>query len=186
TFSFSPTAMIRRSMPRKVSPGSEHSQECERMGAMTTTMPAPLVPALLRHSHTDEFVAPPWSAADRRALTQVAETAESAARRAGIDARAYLESRLGTAATLRAIDAEAGGGFYAVPPEAEVDQAVADAALGGGQVVIDIQTHLVRPTLTATGAGEALYGYLRVVDPDRWGGDIDASLLSGVSWATNV
>src|SRR5215471_6025807 len=104
------------------------------MGAMTTTMPAALVPALLRHSHTDEFVAPPWSDADRRALTNIAEMAESAARRAGFDARAYVESRLGTAATLRAIDTEAGGGFYAVPPEAEVDPTAADAALGGDQV----------------------------------------------------
>ena len=83
---------------------------------------------------------------------------------------------MGTAATVRALDAEAGGGFYAVPPEAEHDQVAADAALGGDQVVIDIQTHLVRPTLTATGAGAALYGYLRSVDPDRWGGDTDASL----------
>src|SRR6185295_5681894 len=28
--------------------------------------------------------------------------------------------------------------------------------------------------------------YLRTVDPVRWGGDIDASLISGVAWATNV
>jgi predicted TIM-barrel fold metal-dependent hydrolase len=150
-----------------------------------TTIP-PLVPALLRHHHTDEFVAPPWSARDRRVLANLVETTERAAARAGLDERAYVESRRGTAATLRALDAEAGGGFYAVPPEAEQDQAAADAALGGDQVVVDIQTHLVRPTLTATGAGEALFGYLRTVDPDRWGGDIDPSLISGVAWATNV
>ena len=151
-----------------------------------TTIPPSLVPPLLRHHHTDEFVAPPWSEADRRALAQIAETTDRVASRAGLDARAYVESRLGTAATLRALDAEAGGGFYAVPPEAEHDQAAADAALGGDQVVIDIQTHLVRPSLMATSAGKALASYLRAVEPDRWAGDIDVSLLSGVSWATNV
>jgi len=144
------------------------------------------IPPLLRHLHTDEFLAPPWSEADRRALTRIVETTDLATRRVGLDERAYVESRLGTAAALRAIDAEAGGGFYSLPAEAEQDQTAADAALGGNQVVIDIQTHLVRPSLTATGAGEALFGYLRSVDPDRWGHDIDSSLLSGVSWATNV
>jgi len=151
-----------------------------------TTIPPALVPPLLRHQHTDEFVAPAWSARDLRALTSLARSTERVAARVGLDERAYVESRRGTAATLRALDAEAGGGFYAVPAEAEHDQAAADAALGGDQVVIDIQTHLVRPSLTASGAGEALFGYLRTVDPDRWGGDIDASLISGVAWATNV
>src|SRR5262245_17309074 len=100
------------------------------MTAMTTTpdttTPA-LIPPLLRHHHTDEFPAPPWSDADRRALARIAETAEIAARRVGLDARAYAEHRCGTATTLRALEAEAGGGFYAVPPEAEHDQAAADA-----------------------------------------------------------
>src|SRR5262245_43683681 len=156
------------------------------MVAMTTTLPSPLIPPLLRHSHTDEFVAPPWSDADRRALRNIAASVESGSRRAGLDSLAFVESRLGTAATLRAIDAEAGGGCYAVPPEAEQDQATADAALGGDQVVVDVQTHLVRPGLMATGAGKALSSYLRTVDAERWGGDIDASSLSAVSWATNV
>ena len=83
------------------------------------TAPTLLIPPLLRHFHTDEFVAPPWCARDRRALAQIAETIERAAARTGLDARAYVESRRGTAATLRAVDAEAGGGYYAVPPEAE-------------------------------------------------------------------
>src|SRR5262245_40040581 len=115
--------MIKRSMRRTVSLEPEHSQEWDRMGAMTT------IPPLLRHHHTDEFVAPPWSHADRRALDQIASTAEHAASCLGLDARAYVEHRCGTAATLRALDAEAGGGFYAVPPDAEHGQAAADAAL---------------------------------------------------------
>ena len=133
----------------------------------TTVLP---VPPLLRHFHTDEFHAPPWSRRDRRALLRVARVTEAAAPRLGLTAYAYVEHRCGTAATLRAIDAEAGGGFYVIPPDAETDAAAADDALGGNQVVIDIQTHLVRPTLVSGGAGAALMGWLRTVDPDRWGG----------------
>jgi uncharacterized protein len=144
------------------------------------------IPPLLRHGHTDEFPAARWSDADRRAVVRTNQVAEHEAGRVGLDAQAYLEHRCGTAATLRAIDAEAGGGFYAVPAQAETDQAAADDALGGSQVVIDVQTHLVRPSLMATSAGRALHGFLRSVDPERWDGELDASLLSAASWATNV
>jgi uncharacterized protein len=152
----------------------------------STTKAARSIPPLLRHRHTDEFPAPPWSDADERAVARVDEVAEHEAGRFGLDARAYVEHRCGTAATLRAIDADAGGGFYAVPAEAEHDQAAADDALGGDQVVIDVQTHLVRPSLMATSAGDALHGFLRTVDPARWDGGLDTSLLSAASWATNV
>jgi hypothetical protein len=56
---------------------------------MTAILPAS-IPPLLRHHHTDEFVAPPWSEADRRALAQIAEATDRAARHAGLDARAYV------------------------------------------------------------------------------------------------
>ena len=137
---------------------------------------ATAIPPLLRHRHTDEFPAPPWSDADRRVLARLSRSS----------AHASLDDRCGTAATLRAIDAEAGGGFYAVPAEAERDHTAADDALGGDQVVIDIQTHLVRPSRMATSAGKALHGFLRSVDPERWDGDLDASRLSAATWATNV
>ena len=145
-----------------------------------------LVPPLLRHRHSDEFAPPPWTPADRRAVERVTRAAESAAARAGLTARAWLDSRLGTAATLRAIDAEAGGGFYAVPAEAEHDRAAADAAFSGDEVVIDVQTHLVRPSLAAGSAGDALFGFLKSVDPARWGGGVDPELLGGSMWAANV
>jgi hypothetical protein len=145
-----------------------------------------LVPPLLRHLHSDEFAPPRWRPADRRALTRVAATAQRVAPRAGLSARAYLDTRLGTAATLRAIDAEAGGGFYAVPPEAEHDRAAADAAFAGDEVVIDVQTHLVRPSLAAGAAGDALGHFLRAVDPDRWGAGIDPQLLGAAAWVANV
>jgi hypothetical protein len=53
----------------------------------------------------------------------------------------YWSSRQGTAAALRALDEAWGGGFYNIPPEAALDREAADEALGGDQLVIDIQTH---------------------------------------------
>jgi len=153
---------------------------------MRKTAPVTLVPPLLRHLHSDEFAPPPWRPADQRAVIRVARTADRAAPRLGLAARAYLEGRLGTAATLRAIDGEAGGGFYAVPVEAEHDRAAADAAFAGDEVVVDVQTHLVRPSLAAGPAGDALGHFLRSVDPDRWGAGIDPALLGGSMWAAHV
>jgi len=98
----------------------------------------------------------------------------------------YLGDRRGTAATLRSIDAAAGGGFYVVPPEAETDAAAADVALGGSQVVVDVQTHLVRPSRVATTGAAALFDFLRMVDPQRWADGIDPGLLSAAEWATCV
>lgn len=73
-----------------------------------------------------------------------------------------------------------------MPPEAEHDPAAADAALGGTDVVVDVQTHLVRPSRAATTGAAALFGFLRMVDPDRWGVEVDPSLLSAAEWATCV
>ena len=145
-----------------------------------------LVPPLLRHRHSDEFTPPPWRPADRRAVLRADRVAGRVAPRLGVAAPAYLETRLGTAATLRAIDAEAGGGFYAVPAAAEHDRAAADAAFAAGDVVVDVQTHLVRPALAAGPAGDALGHFLRAVDPERWGAGIDPALLSAATWATHV
>ncbi|GMU77497.1 MAG: hypothetical protein AMXMBFR46_02970 [Acidimicrobiia bacterium] len=145
-----------------------------------------LVPPLLGRRHSDEFVAPAWTRADRRAIARVAGSVERRASRLGISPQTYLGGRLGTAATLRAIDSEAGGGFYAVPPEAEHDRSAADAAFAGDEVVVDVQTHLVRPSMAAGSAGDALFAYLRSVDPQRWGGGVDPELLSAAMWATSV
>jgi hypothetical protein len=101
--------MIKRSMAADRNVGLAHPQapaRRERLVAM-----AIMIPPLLRHSHTDEFRAPPWSIRDRRALARVASVTDQAGTLLGLDPHAYVEHRCGTAATLRAIDAEAGGGF---------------------------------------------------------------------------
>ncbi len=59
----------------------------------------------------------------------------------------YALDRRGTAASLRAIDAAHGGGFYTVPEDATRDLERAEAAFRGVNPVVDVQTHLVDPAL---------------------------------------
>jgi hypothetical protein len=100
------------------------------------------VPPLLRRLSSDEYRPLPWRPADREALARFGDAAGERARRVGLAPPTYVEDRRGTAAALRAIDAAAGGGFYTLPAEAEVDAATADACFNGGEGsgVIDVQT----------------------------------------------
>ena len=149
-------------------------------------MAPPPIPPLLAARSSDEYTPVPSTDAQRRARRATQHAAARHAARVGLDEVAYLAERVGTAATLRAIDASAGGGFYAVPPEAEVDQAAADGAFAGDGFVVDVQTHLVRPSRIGTAAADALSGYLRMVDPERWGSGVDPALLSAAEWAACV
>jgi predicted TIM-barrel fold metal-dependent hydrolase len=144
------------------------------------------VPPLLAARSSDEYAPPPPALAQRRALVTAGRAAARHAPRLGLAPPEYLTGRRGTAATLRALDAEAGGGFFAVPPEAELDDAAADAAFASGPFVLDVQTHLVRPSRSTSVGAEALFAYLRMVDPARWSGGVDAARLSAAEWAACV
>jgi uncharacterized protein len=143
------------------------------------------IPPLLARRASDEYRPMPHRSADRRAIEQLAGAAPARARAAAMDPHSYLDSRLGTAATLRAIDAAAGTGFYDLPPEAEWERAAADACFEGQGPVIDVQTHFVEPARWGVG-GQALAAFQRMVDPERWGGRIDPNLLAGEQWAAQV
>ncbi|HEY6317790.1 MAG TPA: amidohydrolase family protein [Acidimicrobiia bacterium] len=145
-----------------------------------------LAPPLLAARSSDEYRPPPLTKGQRRAAVGAMAAATRHASRVGLEAAEYLAGRLGTAATLRALDAAAGGGFFAVPPEAELDEDAADAAFASGPLVVDVQTHLVRPSRRASAGADALFAYLRMVDPDRWGGGVDANRLSAAEWAACV
>jgi predicted TIM-barrel fold metal-dependent hydrolase len=73
-----------------------------------------------------------------------------------------------------------------VPPEAETDRAAADECFAGLGPVVDVQTHLVRPSRAETAGAKALMGFLRMVDPERWAAAIDPALLSAPTWASCV
>ena len=75
-----------------------------------------------------------------------------------------------------------------MPADAEIDEAAADAALGGreGSVVVDVQTHLAMPSRLTGPSAEQLLAFLRITDPDRWSTGIDPALLSAAEWAGHV
>lgn len=104
----------------------------------------------------------------------------SAARLAG--------ERSATAIALRALDAEAGGGFFDVPVDAERDDDVAAVAFDDptGTPVVDVQTHLVNPGRFTGAAADALAWFLGFAEPNRWGGGVDPELLSPATWASLV
>jgi hypothetical protein len=93
---------------------------------------------------------------------------------------------MGTAATLRAIEAAHGGGFFPVDEAALTDPDAADAAFAGGAPVIDVQTHLVDATRWVGPHAEALHGFLTMVDPDRWAGGVDPRAIDARAWAALV
>lgn len=150
------------------------------------------IPSLLRPKSSDEYAPMPWTAADRAALAYYDALAGAATRTrapsAGTAGAAqdYALDRRGTAATLLAIDAAHGGGFYAVPADAAHDLAAAAATFAGAGPVVDVQTHLVDPARWTGSGADALAGFLRMADPDRWSGPIDPVTIDGAAWASLV
>jgi predicted TIM-barrel fold metal-dependent hydrolase len=137
-----------------------------------------IVPSLLRPRSSDEYAPVPWD--DRLERTAALVTTR-------LDERALAtDDRCTTAIVLRALDDVAGGGFYPLPVEAEQDLAVADAVFAPTGPVVDVQTHLVDPARWRGAGADALAGFLRMVDADRWGDAVDPHLLDAAVWATNV
>jgi predicted TIM-barrel fold metal-dependent hydrolase len=144
------------------------------------------VPPLLRRASSDEYVPVPWSVRDVRALERLARELPDRARVVGMAADEYRFDRRGTAATLRAIDAEHGGGFFAVPEAAAFELAAAEHAFAGRAPVVDVQTHLVDPRRWSGSHAAALAGFLEMVDPQRWPGGVDPYTIDAGAWASLV
>ena len=90
---------------------------------------------------------PPWCI-QARALAR--QRAERHARRLALSRRRFLLSACGAASTLLAMNqafarAGRGGGFYELPPESALEPALAEARLGGSELIFDIQGHHVAP-----------------------------------------
>ncbi len=146
---------------------------------------APLAPLLAPRS-SDEYEPLPLRPVDHRVQDLIERAVERSAGPAGLDRGRYLDGRMGTAATLRALNEAHGEAYFDVCAEAETDTLAADAAFAALGPVVDVQTHLVRPSRATTRAAEALFGFLRMVDPQRWSDPIDLTLLSAPAWAATV
>jgi len=150
-------------------------------------VPEPMIiPPLLRPRSSDEYSPLPWTVADRTAIAAFDASAAASASCIALSASEYALDRRGTAATLRAVDAAHGGGFYAVPEAATIDADAAAAVFDGAAPVVDVQTHLVDPARWTGPGAEALAGFLRMADPDRWRDPIDPERIDGAAWAALV
>jgi predicted TIM-barrel fold metal-dependent hydrolase len=132
-------------------------------------MKLPALPIVLQRRHTDEFVAGPYGARDRVAIARIVRDGERDARRLGMSLGDYWSSRAGTAAGLRAINDAAGEVYYHVPPEAALEREAAEAALGGDELVIDVQTHYVSDRALEVW-GPLIQQMYRSLQPDWWRG----------------
>jgi hypothetical protein len=108
------------------------------------------LPIKLDATSNGEFAPVPLPRVAIEARSLAREAVEEGARRLGVPRRRYLVSMLGAAATLSAFNrafAAAGrrGGHYAVPPEGQYELAAAEAAVGGGEFIFDVQLHHVNP-----------------------------------------
>ncbi len=131
---------------------------------------APKLPLFLQQLSTDEFAPRPYSSTVRRVVEKVWAQGPSLAARLSVSTADYWSSRQGTATALREIDQAWGGGFYKVPPEAALDKDAADAALGGNQLVFDIQTHYVSDRAVERASAEFVYDMAASVAADRFQG----------------
>lgn len=108
------------------------------------------LPIKLDTTTNGEFLPRPLSRAAAHANKLAHERATDAARRLGVSRRAFLASSMGAASTLVAMNeafAEAGrnGGLFGVPSGVIFEAEAAEAAVGGGEFIFDVQGHHVNP-----------------------------------------
>ena len=131
------------------------------------------LPLALQRRSTDEYTPLPHHPANLAVVERVRDRGPLAAARLSMSLRDYWSGRQGTAAALHELNEAWGGGFYNVPSEAALDRAAADEALGGDQLVIDVQTHWIAPRQVqpgSTGNPDILLGLGESVGGDRFRG----------------
>ena len=130
----------------------------------------PKLPMFLQRLSNDEYTPLPYSTVVRRVVDRVRAEGPNLAARLSMSVGDYWYSRQGIASALRAIDEAWGGGFYNVLEQAALDKDAADAALGGDQLVIDIQTHYVSDRAVDRGSAEFVFDMAASVAADRFKG----------------
>jgi hypothetical protein len=108
------------------------------------------LPIKLDATSNGEFAPVPLPASCTLANAIARESAERNARRLSFSRRRFLVSACGAATTLLAMNeafARAGrtGGFYQLPTESALEPQLAEAKLGGGELIFDVQGHHVAP-----------------------------------------
>lgn len=134
-------------------------------------MPQPLsVPSFLTRCANDEFIPPPLNDVERMAARLAAGTVEAASERLRMSASAFAETRQGIATGLLGVNDANREEFFVVPRDAPLDGAAADEALGGNQVIIDVQTHYIAQRPACEGNRQLIHTLFPLYGPDWWDG----------------
>lgn len=128
----------------------------------------PPLPVVLQRRHSDEFEASPYTARDHAGAAVVEAAGARDARRLGLSLESYWAGRHGTAAGLRAIDAQFDESFYEVPPEAALELDAAKHAFDGDEVVIDVQTHFIANRPETRGTAQHIHSMYTDLAPEWW------------------
>ena len=129
-----------------------------------------LVPSLLARLSSDEYRAPVYCKRDIQALEILRHCASTTAQRLNQTLGQYYASRLGTAASLSAINAAAGNSFYRISASASVDKEEAQEYFHRSDLVIDVQTHFVANHRTGLSGAKGVHQFIRQVAPDLFSG----------------
>ena len=132
----------------------------------------PRLPMFLRQLTNGEYTPVPHTPLQRRVVNRMRTEGPRSATRLSLPLADYWTSRQGTAAGLRALEEAYGGGFYNIPEEAALDKDAADEALGGDQLVIDVQTHFISELAPPyeEWAGVGTVDILETIGADRFKG----------------
>jgi predicted TIM-barrel fold metal-dependent hydrolase len=145
-----------------------------------------LVPQVLRRLHTDEFDAVPYDARLRRVALSAKDRMPDLARRLNVALAPFAFDRRSTALSLELLNQAHGDRFYALERDAATDEAAAAASFAGRTPVIDVQTHIIDEKLWAGPMVDALSGFNKLVDPDRWSEGLDPRMADAAMWAALV
>ena len=140
------------------------------------------VPSFLTRCANDEFIPPPLNAVERTAAIAAAQSIEAASERLRLSASTYAESRRGIAAGLLEVNRANGEQFFAVPDSAALDDEAADAALGGDELIIDVQTHYIAGRQACEASRQMIRTLYPLYGPDWWDGLTKVQALDFVDY----
>lgn len=129
-----------------------------------------VLPRFLTRCGNDEFIPPPLNDIERAAARLAAAANQDAVERLNVHAATYAESRRGIAAGLLAVNKVNNEQFFEVPEEAAFDDDAAEHALGGDELIIDVQTHYIAERDACEGSRNLIRQMYPLYGPDWWGG----------------
>jgi predicted TIM-barrel fold metal-dependent hydrolase len=143
------------------------------------------IPRFLTRCANDEFVPPPLNDVERNAAILSAAAIEAAIERLRMSAEDFIASRRGIATGLLGVNranAANGEDFFAVPDYATVDAEAADDALGGDELIIDVQTHYIANRPACESNRQLIKTLFPGYGPDWWDGLPQAAALDFVDY----